>query len=105
MTYIGVDLHKKYSYVTRMTHDGEILAQERIEHNSEELGAFVQSLDKDDKIAVEPTGNGYYLYELLEEKIPNRLMDNPFSIAVLSRIDYNIGENTKIKFLFLEDPE
>lgn len=71
MAYVGVDLHKKYSYVTRMSHEGEILAQERVNHNPKELKAFIESLDKDDKIAVEATGNWCYFYELLEEKAPN----------------------------------
>ena len=82
--YIGVDLHKKYSYVTRMTHEGEILAQERIEHNSEALGAFVQSLDKDDKIAVEATGNWYYLYELLEDRVPDISLSHPLKTRAIA---------------------
>lgn len=84
MTYIGVDLHKKYSYVTRMTHEGEILAQERIEHNPEELGAFVQSLNKDDRIAVEATCNWYYLYELLEEKAPDISLAHPLKTRAIA---------------------
>jgi len=84
MTYLGIDLHKKYSYVTRMTHEGEILAQERIEHNPEELGAFVQSLNKDDKIAVEATCNWYYLYELLEEKAPDISLAHPLKTRAIA---------------------
>jgi transposase len=84
MTYIGVDLHKKYSYVTRMTHEGEILAQERIEHEPKTLDAFVRSLDKDDRIAVEATGNWYYFYELLEDKAPNVSLAHPLKTRAIA---------------------
>ncbi len=84
MAYGGVDLHKRYSYVARTSDEGEILAQERAEHNPKELEAFVGSLDRDDRIAVEATGNWYYFYELLEEKAPNISLAHPLKTRVIA---------------------
>ena len=75
--YIGVDLHKKYSYVTRMTQEGEITFQGRVEHEPDSLRDFAESISEDDNIAVEATGNWYYFYELIEGQTPNVSLAHP----------------------------
>ena len=82
--YIGVDLHKKYSYVTRMTDDGEVNTQERVEHEPESLAKFVKSLNRNDNVAVEATGNWYYFYELLESKTPNISLAHPLKTRIIA---------------------
>src|SRR5512136_642134 len=67
--FIGIDLHKQYSYVTSMNENGTILSQKRIEHDPESLDAFIQYLSENDSIAVEATCNWYYIYELLEKEL------------------------------------
>ena len=84
MNYIGVDLHKKYSYVTRMTEEGEILDHGRVGHNPESLATFVQSIDKDDSLAVEATCNWYYFYELVENQTPNISLAHPLKTRIIA---------------------
>ncbi len=84
MNYIGVDLHKKYSYITRMTEEGEILDHGRIEHDPESLETFVQSISRDDSIAVEATCNWYYFYELLENQTPNISLAHPLKTRIIA---------------------
>ena len=84
MNYIGVDLHKKYSYVTRMTQEGEILDHGRVEHNPESLSTFVQSINRDDSIAVEATCNWYYFYELVENQTPNISLAHPLKTRIIA---------------------
>jgi len=75
--FIGIDLHKQFSYVTSMNEKGVVIAQKRIEHDPESLGAFIQSLNENDSIAVEATCNWYYIYELLEKKVSDISLAHP----------------------------
>ena len=82
--YIGVDLHKKYSYVTRMTQAGEITFQGRVEHKPDSLRDFVESISEDDNIAVEATCNWYYFYELIEGQTPNVSLAHPLKTRAMA---------------------
>jgi transposase len=82
--YIGVDLHKKYSYVTRMTQEGEITFQGRVEHKPDSLRDFVESISEDDNIAVEATCNWYYFYELIEGQTPNVSLAHPLKTRAMA---------------------
>jgi len=75
--YIGIDLHKKYSFVTIMDMNGNIINQKRIEHNSKDFDDFISSIDENDQIAMEATTNWYYFYELLESKTKNIVLAHP----------------------------
>lgn len=66
--FAGIDLHKKFSYVTLMNDKGEIFRQEKISTNIEETKKFFQSVnDGKLKAVIEPTGQWYLFYELLEK--------------------------------------
>jgi hypothetical protein len=50
--YIGVDLHKQTSYVTKMDGRGKIKEQIQLKTNPESLGAYLMGLPSKAKIAV-----------------------------------------------------
>jgi transposase len=66
--FLGVDFHKKNSFITGMTSDGDILFRHQIQNSKENWIAFLGGLPKGSKIVVEATCNWYYLYELIEER-------------------------------------
>lgn len=66
--YIGIDLHKQTSYVTKMDGRGKIKEQIQLKTNPESLGAYLMGLPSKAKIAVEATANWYYFYEMIEER-------------------------------------
>jgi len=82
--YIGIDLHKKYSFVTIMDMNGNIINQKRIEHNSKAFDDFISSIDENDHIAMEATTNWYYFYELLESKTKNIVLAHPTKTRVIA---------------------
>ncbi|RLF01457.1 MAG: IS110 family transposase, partial [Thermoprotei archaeon] len=67
MIYVGIDLHKNYSYIMEMDEEGKVLYEFKVENDPERLGYYALSLiPGETKIAVEATYNWYYLIELLE---------------------------------------
>lgn len=82
--YIGIDLHKKYSFITTMDQKGNIVNQKRVEHDSKDLDKFVSSLDKEDNIVMESTINWYYFYELFESKTQNISLAHPAKTKVIA---------------------
>src|SRR6187200_1715341 len=60
--YIGIDLHKTKSFVTRMTAQGHILEQVNLLHTTGALQQYMTALPADVHVAVEATGNWMWLY-------------------------------------------
>src|SRR3990167_2930037 len=69
--YIGIDLHKQTSYVTKMDAQGKILEQRNLRNDPETLRGYFAQQPADTRFAVEATGNWMYLYELIEERDPD----------------------------------
>ena len=69
--YIGIDLHKAKSFVTRLDAQGRVLEQVNLPHASGELERYLTRLPADTRIAVEATGNWMWLYELIEARHPD----------------------------------
>ncbi len=59
MVYIGMDLHRKNSYLTAITRDGEVIDSRRIQHdNIDELWQYLDPFgDEPIRVAFESTGN------------------------------------------------
>lgn len=66
-TYIGVDLHKDYSFFTTMNRDGEIMAPQRKIINQE--GEILEYLShfENPKVTLEATLNWYWVVDLLQD--------------------------------------
>ena len=63
--YIGLDLHKRYSTVCEKDTRGRTLRELQVD-NTTELQNYAGSLGPHCSVAVEATGNWYYLYETIE---------------------------------------
>lgn len=66
MLYVGVDFHKRYSFITEMGEDGTINSQLRLSNDRESLTQYVNKLPSESKLAIEATCNWYYFYDLVE---------------------------------------
>lgn len=77
MAYVGIDFHKRNTYVTRMDEEGNITLQQNLRNEPAILEDFVDSLSKKDKVVLEATGNWYHFYELVEEKACQVVLSHP----------------------------
>lgn len=65
--YIGCDAHKKYSVFAGVTEAGEVIPAKRVEHDRKVFRAFLRTLPPASQIAMETTGNWYWLIDEMEK--------------------------------------
>src|SRR3990172_8783215 len=82
--YIGIDLHKQTSYVTKMDAQGKILEQRNLRNDPETLRGYFAQQPADTRFAVEATGNWMYLYELIEERDPDLVLAHPLKTKAIA---------------------
>jgi len=82
--YIGIDLHKATSMITRMDQRGRILEQVQLRTDASSLGGYLRRVRPDTRIAVEATGNWVYLYELIEDRCPDLLLAHPLKTKAIA---------------------
>ena len=82
--YIGIDLHKSKSFITRVNGRGRVLEQVEVAHASGELQHYLTRLPRDSRIAVEATGNWMWFYELIEEQCPDVVLAHPLRTKAIA---------------------
>lgn len=97
MVYIGMDLHRKNSYLTAITRDGEVIDSRRIQHdNIDELWQYLDQFgDEPIRVAFESTGNARWMYRLLASRpgvepvmvTPHKVRIIAESVAKSDRVD------------------
>ena len=82
--YIGIDLHKAKSFVTRMDGRGRVREQVELAHATGALKDYLERLPADSRIAVEATGNWMWLYEWIEERHPRLVLAHPLKTKAIA---------------------
>src|SRR4030042_2844176 len=65
--YIGCDSHKKYSVLTAIRDAGEFIPLGRVKHDKTTFRNFLHTLPPASQIAVETTGNWYWIIDEMEK--------------------------------------
>jgi transposase len=65
--YIGCDAHARYSIFVSLREDGQWDAPVRVEHNELEMERFLKRLPAGSPVAIETSGNWYWLVQAIEE--------------------------------------
>lgn len=66
--FVGVDFHKKNSYVTGMSAEGKVVMRRQLANKKENWERLLKEFPAESKVVVEATCNWYYLYELIENR-------------------------------------
>jgi len=76
---IGIDAHKKFSYITVMSNDnkGEIKSQEKIMHNKDEYQKFFLQYNNNAKATLEATFNWYWMADIIQSYNIELHLSNP----------------------------
>lgn len=82
--YIGIDLHKAKSFVTRLDQGGQVLEQVELAHRTGALKDYLGQLPSDARIVVEATGNWMWLYELIEARHPDLVLAHPLKTKAIA---------------------
>jgi transposase len=65
--YIGCDAHSRYSIFASLGEDGRWDTVARVEHNESEMERFLKQLPAGSPVALESSGNWYWLVRAMEE--------------------------------------
>jgi len=63
MQYIAFDAHKHYTVASVARPDGQVVREERIEHERGALQAFLARCEPGSPVAVETIGNWYWIVD------------------------------------------
>jgi transposase len=64
--YIAFDAHKHYTLASVVTPDGQLVREERIEHDRGALRGFLERCERGSPVAVETIGNWYWIVDEIE---------------------------------------
>jgi transposase len=82
--YIGIDLHKKNSYITVMNKDGDILNQTRLPNKKEYVKEFFSSIERQSSVAMEATGNWYWYIDYLQQNGFDTKLGNSRKLKIIA---------------------
>lgn len=93
--YLGVDLHRRRSYVVLMDNQGKLIDQRRLPNDA--MPDYVAQLPKSTFAVLEATGNWSYMYDVLEEGADEVVLAHPKRVKAIAaariktdKIDANI---------------
>ncbi len=75
--YISFDSHKRYTLMEREDMQGEFARQQRIEHEPGAICRALEGCEKDTPVAVEATGNWYWIVSEIEQAGLRPLLVHP----------------------------
>lgn len=85
MRYIGVDYHRRFSYLTTMDEEGKIIKEAKIFNTKEALKKFLGCSANGKASAVLEAGrNWQVMYELLEEELDEVKLAHPYKVKAIA---------------------
>ncbi|MEM5793295.1 MAG: transposase, partial [Candidatus Aenigmatarchaeota archaeon] len=66
MQFVGLDVHKKFTYASVVNENGEILLEDKFESTIEGLESFLEKVEKNSKFVMEASSVWQHLYDHLE---------------------------------------
>lgn len=82
--YIGVDLHERTSFITKVNEKGKILQQIELKNDPENLRTFFRKQPAESQVVVEATGHWYRFYELIEDRFPDLVLAHPQKVKAIA---------------------
>ncbi len=67
MNYVGIDYHKRYSYVTAIDEEGKVILSRRLENKPAQFQTFFRALGGRSEAVLEASRTWGVMYDLLEE--------------------------------------
>ena len=83
--YVGIDLHKHYSFICIKEHNGKIKVQKKVPNKKDELeNLFLKYKNYAIKAVVEATSNYYWLFETLDGFGIEVILAHPLKVRAIA---------------------
>ena len=83
MHYVGVDYHKKYSYIVVKDREGKVERRGTVNNNREDLHNFLEPY-RSGKAVLEATRNWGLIYDWLEEILDDVVLAHPLKVRAIA---------------------
>lgn len=80
---IGCDMHKKYSFFSKIDENGVISNSTKVYHNNGQLEKFLENLPDGSEVAVEASGGWYKVIDAMEEAGLDPKLANPHKAKLM----------------------
>jgi len=84
MQYVGVDHHKRFSYLAVMDEKGVVLKEGRVNNTKESLKRFLGNSDEPKKAVLEAGRNWTVMHDWLEEELDEVKLANPKKVKAIA---------------------
>ena len=84
MNYLGVDCHKRKSFLTAMDSDGEIFGKWEIRNDGKELDRIFAKVGSDFEAVLEASSTWPVMYDLLEERVKKVVLAHPLKVKAIA---------------------
>jgi transposase len=84
MNYLGVDCHKRKSFLTAMDKEGAIIGRWNIPNEGEELDRIFAKIGSDFSAVLEASSTWPVMYDLLEERISKVVLAHPLKVKAIA---------------------
>jgi transposase len=82
MVFVGIDLHKQYSYVVVLNARGDALDERRLVNTK--VAAYIARLAEPVHVTLEATFNGQAIVEQLEDKVAEVALAHPKQVKAIA---------------------
>lgn len=84
--YVGIDYHKKYSHVTAINPEGEVILSRRIDNDAELFREFFSSLEGKSQTVIEASRTWGVMYDLLEslDEVESVTLAHPLKVRAIA---------------------
>ena len=82
--YVGLDVHKKYSWATVLDEDGKKVQEQKFSSTGRELIAFLSSLSPADKVVMEASSTWTHIYDMLVERRIEAILAHPLQTKAIA---------------------
>lgn len=84
MFYMGIDLHKHYSYVVVIDETGNVVSKQRLPHVQTAWFQYLATFKESVSAVVEATLNWYFLMDWLTPKVSKIVLANPLKVRAIA---------------------
>jgi len=85
MNYVGLDIHKRFTYGVIKDKQGSVLKREKFDNSEDNFSSFLDGYSSDEtKVVMESTGVWEYIFEILDGKGFDVKLANPFRTRAIA---------------------
>jgi hypothetical protein len=93
MVFVGIDLHKTYSYVVAMDQAGQVLDERRLRNQA--VAQYMAQFEAPVRVTLEATYNWQMMFEHLEGRVAEIVLAHPKNVRAIAERASNMTKSMR----------